>query len=148
MIMCPSAPRTGAPIVFRMPYLKPRFYNKAVAPQRTNGWAVFPAMHPCSACQTRTMVRSVDKGDVIFRCACGYEEKGKGKDRLLRSTVAQSDQAQKYETLFRAAPFSRTEYQDKRECKKCLRGYMTMVVVGDERAVVWSCTCGNVETLK
>ncbi len=104
-------------------------------------------MHPCSVCQTRTMVRSVGEGDVIFRCPCGNEEKGGGKDRMIHSTVSNDDQTQKHETLFRVAPFARTEFQDNRQCKKCHRSYMTMVVVGDEQSVVWSCTCGNVETL-
>jgi len=94
------------------------------------------------------MVRAVDKGDVIFRCPCGNEEKGGGKDRLLHINVAHDDQGQKYETLVRVAPFARTEFQGVRTCKKCHKGYMTMVVVGDEQAVVWSCTCGHVETLQ
>lgn len=103
-------------------------------------------MRPCPACQqTRTMVRRVDKGLVIFQCPCGHEEKGDAADRRLDHGAVRGEQSQKYDTLLRVAPYSRAELQVKRECGGCGLPYMTMVAVGEERTIVWSCTCGRVE---
>lgn len=100
----------------------------------------------CEVCNSRTMVREVTLGEVRFRCPCGHEKLGEGEDRLIDSGGdMKSGGAAQGGELMRMAPHSQAMLRVARDCKKCGLDYMTMVVMGEDRAVSWACTCGLVE---
>lgn len=89
------------------------------------------------------MLRTADAGQIVFRCPCGNEEFGGGKDRLIASGGTVEDESQKYGSLLRQAPFSQAVL---RVAKKCVCGlpYQSSLGVGEDQKIVRACKCGRV----
>lgn len=100
-------------------------------------------MRNCPQCLTRTMVRIIGDGRVLFQCPCGHKVEGGDEDRLVRAAGGSvTYQADKYDTLLRNAAQSRTMMRVEADCEKCGLPYMAQVRVGDEETIIRSCKCG------
>lgn len=101
----------------------------------------------CSTCMTRTMVREVADSEVYFRCPCGFQQKGKPMDRLLNTGGNTSiGSSEKYNTLIATAAHSQAVLKVNKECPTCGLPYLTLVRVGDEETIIFTCkNCGPLE---
>jgi hypothetical protein len=106
-------------------------------------------MRVCSLCQTRTMVRQIEAGEVSFICACGNRENGSGADRLIESGGGKrTGQTQKFETLVKCAPRARETLRVAEPCPKCDTPFTTVLRLGEEMTGIRTCSCGFIENLK
>jgi hypothetical protein len=102
-------------------------------------------MHFCSIC-SRAMKRVCASGTVVYRCACGQEEKGDPADaRIGGGSVGSSNAEDTFRLLIRNAPFDRTNKVVKRDCKDCGLDYMTQLRLGEAEMVIYRCKCGRQE---
>ncbi|HVE13717.1 MAG TPA: hypothetical protein VNI01_10020 [Elusimicrobiota bacterium] len=102
-------------------------------------------MHFCAVC-SRAMRRVCLSGVVVFRCACGREEKGGPDDaRIGGRSVGVSSTGDTFHTLIRNAPFDRTNKVVKRDCVTCGLDYMTQLRLGTAEIVIYRCKCGRQE---
>lgn len=89
------------------------------------------------------MTRYADSGQIIFRCPCGNEEKGGGKDRLITSGGTVEDESQKYGSFLRLAPHSQAVQRVAKKCE-CGLPYQSSFGVGEDQKIILSCKCGRV----
>jgi len=101
-------------------------------------------VHNCPECETRTMIRHVADGKVVFRCPCGHSLEGRGRDRLIHTGgTAAVSQEEVYSTLLSNVAKSRTGLRVFRECSDCGLPYMTQVRLGKEETIILVCKCGK-----
>lgn len=99
-------------------------------------------MRFCPDCQL-TMRRDVATGAVVFKCACGHEEKGGPADaRLFGETLKAEATEDKYRRLIRGAAHDRVNQQVAQECPRCGLDFLTQLRVGAQEVVVHVCSCG------
>jgi DNA-directed RNA polymerase subunit M/transcription elongation factor TFIIS len=103
-------------------------------------------MKQCPYCESRTMVRVVADGEVYFQCPCSAREKGKPEDRLLKSGGNTSvGNSEKYNTLTATAAHSQAVLKVAKDCPSCGLPYLTLVRVGDEETIIFTCkNCGRI----
>ncbi len=99
-------------------------------------------MRFCDNCG-RVMVRDFGSGAVVFRCACGAEQKGTPEDaRTAGAVLGASETAAMYGPLIRTAASDRVNLLVPRDCPRCGLDYMTQIRVGDAEVIVYKCKCG------
>lgn len=101
-------------------------------------------MRFCGTCG-RVMKRDASTGVVVFKCHCGYEEKGDPADaRIKGEFFGTGEITEMYTQLIRSAAFDRTNQLVKKDCPDCGLDYMTQVRVGEAEIIIYTCKCGYI----
>lgn len=103
-------------------------------------------MRFCANCG-RAMVRDPSSGVVVYRCACGAEEKGAPEDaRVAGAVLNASETLDMYAILIRGASLDRTNQLVMQTCADCGLDYKTQIRVGSSEVIIYTCKCGAVST--
>ena len=101
----------------------------------------------CENCQ-RVLTRYIETGEVIFKCVCGNQVVGDPEDSIIHEEMVTADDTQtKYDVFIKNSAHDPVNSKVMRECSKCKVDHMTMIRVGKNRNVLYTCSCGHSEGL-
>jgi len=102
-------------------------------------------MRFCPVCG-RVMARDHSTGAVVFKCACGTEEKGDPTDARISGAVSGSvEQAEMYRRNIQSAAHDRVNQVVRRQCTACGLDYAVQIRVGKDEVIIYRCKCGREE---
>lgn len=100
----------------------------------------------CDECGNK-LTRSVETGEVLFMCVCMKSFKGEARDTLLLEENFETHKSNlKYDTFIENSAHDDTNKRILRNCKLCERNYMTLIRIGEQSKVMFTCICGARET--
>lgn len=100
-------------------------------------------MRFCTHCGSN-MSKSVVTGQVQFSCRCQIQEKkGTAEDTLMYEEMLETAESNlKHEVFIENSPFDAAANIVMKDCPKCNLNFITLIRVGINEAVMYTCTCG------
>jgi ASC-1-like (ASCH) protein len=100
----------------------------------------------CDECGNK-LSRSVETGEVIFTCICTKTFKGTTRDVLLLEEQFETHKSNlKFDTFIENSAYDDTNKRILRDCSNCKRNYMTLIRIGEQSKIMFTCVCGIRET--
>lgn len=100
-------------------------------------------MNFCDQCQACLEKEILPTGKIVFTCTCGLVKEGTPDDTLILEEFPEmADMTQKYDVFIENAPHDPAGYIIMEPCLKCNLDFMTLVRVGVNQTVLYTCTCG------
>jgi DNA-directed RNA polymerase subunit M/transcription elongation factor TFIIS len=97
----------------------------------------------CNVCNSWMTKDTLPTGEIIFSCVCGNKVPGVDEDTLISELYLETEQSdQKHETMIRNSPHDMAANVVSRDCGECGRDYMTIIYVGVNETVRYTCKCG------
>lgn len=98
----------------------------------------------CPNCQ-RALVRDTSSGAIMFNCTvCGTVVKGAAQDCLIETkTLNAEETTEMYKQVIDSSAFDPTNQLVEKNCDKCGLDYMSLVRVGENETIIYTCECGN-----
>jgi hypothetical protein len=104
-------------------------------------------MNFCSQCQACLEKEILPSGSILFTCSCGITRAGTDDDTLILEEFPEmADMTQKYDVFIENSAHDPAGYIIKEDCPKCHLDFMTLIRVGVNETVMYTCTCGYVST--
>lgn len=105
---------------------------------------VIPSMKFCKYCKSR-MIKHADgqTGLIVYKCVCLYEEPGVPEDTLMDEEIfLESGSLAIHQDLITNAPFDPAAFHVPKKCPSCGLDYLTLVRIGEQEVVMYTCDCG------
>jgi hypothetical protein len=95
------------------------------------------------------MIKSVVEGIVKFRCPqCERIENGVASDTLISKFVLSGTETiAMYDRLIATAAFDRCNNKVLKDCPECHLDYMSQLIFGESKVVIYVCKCGYKESV-
>ncbi len=104
-------------------------------------------MNFCEQCQTCLDKEILKTGVIMFTCSCGVTKLGTNNDTLILEEFPEmADMTQKYDAFIESSAHDPAGYIIKVDCPECHVDFMTLIRVGANETVMYTCTCGYVTT--
>ena len=96
----------------------------------------------CNACGSK-MIKTFTS-TVIYVCRCGEQKLGDNDSTLVASEEFNLPMVESTHRIFiETSPFDRSGFKVMKTCNKCGLDYMTMIRLGANQIIRYTCTCGN-----
>lgn len=96
----------------------------------------------CVVCKSK-LQRSTATGKIVYTCVCANTYNGEPEDTLLLEEQFEREQSNlKYNTFIENSAFDPTNMRVMRDCVQCKRNYMTLIRIGEQSKVLYTCVCG------
>lgn len=103
-------------------------------------------MRFCDECGNK-LTRNTESGTVVFICICMKSFDGNPSDTLLLEEQFETHKSNlKFDTFIENSAYDDTNKRVLRDCGSCARNYMTLIRIGEQSKVVYTCPCGARET--
>lgn len=103
-------------------------------------------MQFCPDCGSILKKTTTPAAGVMFVCRCGRSHMGTDDDTLMfEESLASSENALQHEVFIENSAHDMARNIVQRDCVKCKLNYMTIILVGENEQVMFTCTCGHRE---
>jgi hypothetical protein len=90
------------------------------------------------------MGKSTESGRLLFLCGCGNMMQGTAEDTLIEEGQPGNVESNlKHATFLENSPFDPAANRVKKTCPGCGIDFMTLVRLGSEEVVIYTCGCGK-----
>jgi DNA-directed RNA polymerase subunit M/transcription elongation factor TFIIS len=91
----------------------------------------------------------VNTGELVFECSCGRRYQAEASDTLLYESFVEVGSAglEKYKDFIENSAYDKAGNKVGYTCRNCKIPYLTMIYLGTEETVVYTCTCGAIYSL-
>ena len=106
----------------------------------------YTKMKFCIECSS-ILIPSVKTGELTFHCKCGKIYTSDANDTLrFEEYMESSESKEKYQTFIDNSAFDPAGYKINKLCDECKMPYLTLIRVGKDEKLMYTCTCGKVYT--
>ena len=99
-------------------------------------------MRFCAVCNSIMVKDTLPNGEIIFSCVCSAKIARSDEDTLISELYLETEQSDlKHEIMIKNSPYDKAANIVKRDCV-CGRDYMTIIYVGVNEKVRYTCKCG------
>lgn len=102
-------------------------------------------MNFCKQCQSILEKEISHTGAISFLCiACNLRTDGSPADTLIHEEFLEmAEIIQKYDVFVSNSPYDHAGNIVKQDCPKCKLDFMTLVRIGVNESIIYTCVCGH-----
>lgn len=99
-------------------------------------------MNFCPDCQRRMEKMPMPSGDIVFECRCKRQIPGGPADTLMSERIVGVRSNMLFDVMIENSSHDLAKNVVRQNCPKCPLDFMTLVRVGADESVIYTCICG------